>query len=263
MSESKHSRLTAALVLVTLLVSACSRSTESVGETDTENATVTSVPDASASTIPEETVPLEPATSESTVEAEVVPVPVEAQLVMLTGTVDVLDQVWFVGSIDGTDYSPPQEGRMCAGTKGYADLAPGASVIVSGGDGAPLAVAQLSDGSLVHDVKGTEGERQSREELVDSIFGLRVAIASGDPVAVAQLNLDRANQRLADLSDTSPLPPPFEGHPFGAAWCRLTFSLPTLPIVPAYQVTVTNRGATTFTRDQLEASGWVARLTVG
>ena len=81
----------------------------------------------------------------------------------------------------------------------------------------------LGGGRSISQVKSTASERQKREELIDAIYNLREAKVAGDPVAVANLNLARANLRLQDLDTPGP-PPPFEGHAFWAEWCRLPFS---------------------------------------
>lgn len=168
-----------------------------------------------------------------------------------TGTVAVLDQVSFIGSIDGEpDYQLPAEGSPCAGRDGYADLAPGGTVIVADGSGAALATTQLGAGRSQQVVRNTKSERDQREALIDAIYNLRVSKVSRDPVAVAQLNLDRAKLRLADLDNPGPAPQPFEGHPFQANWCVLTFETTPLPPVGTHVVTVTHRGTTTYTNGE-------------
>ena len=165
-----------------------------------------------------------------------------------TGVVAFLDQVSFAGSIDGeSDYQLPGQGTPCSGRNGYSDLAPGGTVIVADGSGSALATTQLGGGTVQNQVRNTASERQQREELIDAIYGLRVAKASYDSVAVAQLNLDRANLRLADLDNPGPSPQPFEGHAFEASWCFLSFETVPLPPGQTHVVTVTHRGSTTFT----------------
>jgi hypothetical protein len=181
-------------------------------------------------------------------------------MMAVSGTVQFLDQVTFAGSIDGQpEYPPPAHGTACSGRDGYADLAAGATVIVASASGTVLATAELSGGTTVNEIKGTESERLAREDLIDAIYELRVAYANGDAVRVAQLNLDRANQRVADLDAGGT--PPFEGHAFNATWCHLSFTTPPLPVQGAYKVTVTHRGTTTFSATQVRG-GQVA-LVVG
>ena len=120
--------------------------------------------------------------------------------------------------------------------------------------GRALATTPLGPGTTVRQVRATASERRDREDLVDSIYDLRIAKASGDDVEVARLRLERAQLRLHDL-DAGPTPQPFEGHAFEAVWCRLTFAFAGLPPSPGYSVTVTHRGSTTYTSGQLAASG--------
>lgn len=215
-------------------------------DTTTTDTTTTAAPSSTATTAP----------------APTTAPPTAPPRLTLTGTVDVLDQVWFDGLPDelgGPPYSPPPPGSSCSGRDGFADLAPGAPVLISEGSGAALASVQLGAGTRVHQVLNTESERRERDELIDSIFDLRVAIAGGDPVAVAEVEVARAEQQLADVGALPSAP--FEGHPLAATWCRFTFTAPDLPLTDTYGVAVTHRGIQTFPRGVIEASG--AALVVG
>jgi hypothetical protein len=178
----------------------------------------------------------------------------------ITGTVAFLDQVGFDGKIDGMDWRPDSR-DPCSGTGGYEDLSAGGSVAIAGGTGATLAVVPLQSGHIVKEIRKTQSERDKRESVIDSIYEFRVTTQTGgDPLATAKLNLDRATQRLKDISNPGGA---FEGHAFVAAWCHLAFASPPLPLNPTYSVTVTHRGATTYTAQQIRDAGGRVTLTIG
>jgi len=176
----------------------------------------------------------------------------------MIGKVSVLRTVGFSGSIDGQPDSPPVFGQPCSGTGGYGDIAPGGVVIITDPAGAAIATTQLGGGVTTSAVRKTESERVQREDLIDAIYELRIALVAGDPVRSAQLNLDRANVRLADLDNPDPVPP-FEGHPFWAQWCDVSFTTPPLPDHPTYGVSITQRGTSTVTRQEV-LSGQVSLI---
>ena len=51
----------------------------------------------------------------------------------------------------------------------------------------------------MREVRGTESERIQRERLLDSIYELRSIPVRNDRARVAQLNLERAQLRVADM----------------------------------------------------------------
>ncbi len=110
-------------------------------------------------------------------------------------------------------------------------------------------------------VRGTESERIQRERLLDSIYELRSIPVLNDRVRVAQLNLERAQLRVADMQAGGL--PGFECLPFRAKWCRVSFAAVDLPVSDSYQFTVTHRGTTTFSADQLAADGNTVLLALG
>ncbi|MFZ4433316.1 MAG: hypothetical protein ACOYOQ_09005 [Microthrixaceae bacterium] len=184
-------------------------------------------------------------------------------LITVSGGISFLKTVGFDGVIDGAsdiDFRPSPNGTSCSGSKGYGDLNPGATVIIADGSGAVVATVPLGAGAIVNGVRGTPNERSERERLIDSIYGLRVAYAQYDSLRVAELNYERAQLRVNELN--LPFPQPFEGLPFYASWCRLSFSAPGLVLSPSYTVTIGTRGSTTTSADELFANGGSIELTV-
>lgn len=227
--------------------------------TTTTTTTTTTAPPKTTTTAPPPTT-LPPTTAPPTTQP---PVTTQPRLT-IAGEVTFLDRsgVWFDGNTDGGQaHQPPADGSPCQGYDGYADLSAGGSVIVTDGSGLPLATTTLGGGTTVQEVRGTEAERTAREDLLDAIYGLRSAYAYGDPVRVAELNLERADLRVADQQAGGL--PGFEGHPFRATWCRVSFTVNDLPPLEGYQFTVTHRGTTTFTRSEIEADGGRVLLAVG
>lgn len=212
--------------------------------------TTTSTTSTTTTTQPEATTTA-PVTTTAAAPTTAAPPPTTAPLEPFAGTVAVLDQVTFVGSIDGDpDYQLPPPGTPCSGRGGYADLAPGGTVIVTDASGTALATTALGGGVTQHAVRNTRAERQQREQLIDSIYDLRHARAHGDRVRQAELNLERAELRLHDMENPGPSPQAFEGRPFAATWCVLPFSTGPIPPTDVHTVTVTHRGSTTFTGGQ-------------
>ena len=113
----------------------------------------------------------------------------------------------------------------------------------------------------MREVRGAESERIQRERLLDSIYELRSIPVRNDRVRVAQLNLERAQLRVADMQAGGL--PGFECLPFRATWCRVSFAAVDLPVSDSYQFTVTHRGTTTFSADQLAADGNTVLLALG
>jgi hypothetical protein len=111
----------------------------------------------------------------------------------------------------------------------------------------------------VHQTLDTESERRERKILIDSIFDLRSALVLGDPVAEANVEVARAEQHLADVD--RPSTTPFEGYPFAAAWCQLSFTVEGLPESANYGITVTTRGTQVFPRAVAESGG--VKVVVG
>lgn len=177
--------------------------------------------------------------------------------VSFSGSVAFLYQVWFVDipdEVEGTPtYVPPAPGSGCLAEGGYEDLAPGTKVLLTDDVGAPVATAELSAGVTVHQVLDTESERSERNRLIDSVFDLRSALVMDDPVAPAEVEVARAHQHLADAGQPSSAP--FEGYPFAAAWCRLTFRVEGAPVSARYGVTITHRGTQMFSREVAEGGG--------
>lgn len=209
-------------------------------------------------TTPPSSTTISTTTAPPTTTTTAVPTTTAPPRLTLTGHVEVLDSVWFEGD---PGYAPPAPGSPCSGRDGFADIAPGGTVIISGANGSALATTTLAAGQIVHKVAGTEIERWQREDLIDAIYELRVAQAGRDPLAVAQLNVQRADLRVADL-EAGGLPP-FEGRAFQAAWCQVTFNPPDLPIEDAYGFTVTHRGTTVIARSEIESAGGTAALAIG
>ena len=146
--------------------------------------------------------------------------PAAAVLRTIRGEVEVLDQVWF------SDSKGPDPGRGCSGRGDYSDLAPGGLVIVSEPSGVALATASLGAGTLRMKVKGGTDERRRRDELITSIFNLRIARsdAEGNDVKSADLRLQLAKTRLAEAENPNLSTLPFEGNTFQAAYCHFEFS---------------------------------------
>src|SRR5690606_14424739 len=142
---------------------------------------------------PSRTPTTEPTTTSSTTS----PTTTMAPTIDLIGSIAFLKTVGFDGVIDDIDSRPPADGAGCSGSGGYADIVPGASVTITNGVGATLAVVPLQGGAIVRGVRQTDSERTRREDLMDSIFELRKAKARHDSVRRAQLDLDRANARVA------------------------------------------------------------------
>ena len=171
----------------------------------------------------------------------------------------MLDQVWL------SDSKGPDPGRGCSGRGDYSDLAPGGLVIVSEPSGVALATASLGAGTLRMKVKGGTDERRRRDELITSIFNLRIARsdAEGNDVKSADLRLQLAKTRLAEAENPNLSTLPFEGNTFQAAYCHFEFSSSGLKDVRSYSITVTHRGGVAFAQDALAANGWVAALAIG
>lgn len=231
--------------------------------TSTTGATTTKAPATSTTTPPTTT----PPTTKAPTATPVPPTPApttESPRISLSGAVTFLDRsgVEFEGNTDfAGGPQPPADGSSCQGYGGYADLSAGGSVIISDASGAPLQTIALGEGVTVREVRGTESERIQREQLLDSIYELRSIPVRNDRVRLGQLNLERAQLRVADMQAGGL--PGFEGLPFRATWCRVSFAAVELPVSDSYQFTVTHRGTTTLSADQIAADGNTVLLALG
>jgi hypothetical protein len=238
------------------------RSTSMAGVSTTKATVAATTTTAAAPTTPTTKAP--PTTPVATLAPTTLPPTTEPPRLSISGAVTFLDRsgVEFEGNTDfGGGPQPPADGSPCQGYGGYADLSAGASVIISDASGVPLQTTTLDGGATVREVRGTESERIQREQLLDSIYELRSIPVRNDAVGVAELNLERAQLRLADQQAGGL--PGFEGHPFRATWCRVSFTASDLPLSDSYQFTVTHRGTTTLAADQIAADGNTVLLALG
>lgn len=250
-----------ALVVIGAAAGAAIVSTRGSGSNGTSAATETTAQYRTTTTAASSTTALRQTTVPSTAAPKPVPTTTAPRLA-ISGTVEYLSDVSFNGSNDGEPWQLLANGSACPARDGYSDLVAGGSVVITGATGAALAVASLRPGQIVNGVKNTQTERAEREKLLDAIYDLRIAKTS-DPVEQAQLRLDRADLRLNDAEHPGSSPGPFEGHAFIATWCHLDFVSPLLPIGATYNVTVTHRGTTAFSAQQVQGNAGRVILIIG
>lgn len=169
----------------------------------------------------------------------------------VAGSVSYLSTVGFTGgSGRGLSFKAPRNGAPCPPEQGYDDVTPGAAVRITSGTDETLATVALGAAGAAAVTRHSVAERDARADLIDAIYGLRIA-KTWNAVEQAQLYEAQAKQQLSDVRHPNEWG--FEGAEFVAVWCRLPFTAAGLPALDTYVVRVVNRPPTVVSRDDLDS----------
>lgn len=218
-----------ACLAAVLSVSACAGSAGSenaAGERTSQRAPASAVPESASSSQSPETVDL-------------------------AGSIAYLSTVGFTGgSLSGLSFKAPRDGAPCGPEQGFNDIRPGGAVTITSGTNETLATVALGNAGTVALTRHSQPERDARAELIDAIYGLRIA-KTWNAVEQARLYEAQAKQHLYDLRH--PKRWGFEDAKFVAVWCRLPFTAANLPSDETYVVRVAERAPTVLTREDLDS----------